>query len=85
MTYLIEVSPEAREQIRALPPALLKQLADVMAMLELTPWHSAPINGDNPDGAVRQLFFGDSGQALLTFLILEDQRRVDVLEVMWVE
>jgi hypothetical protein len=56
-----------------------------MAMLELTPWHSRPINEGNPDGAVRQLTFGDAGEALLTFLILEQQRRIDVLEVMWIE
>lgn len=85
MTYLIEISPEAREQIRALPPQLPKQLAEVMAMLELTPWHSKPINERNPDGSVRQLTFGDTGEALLTFLILEQQRRVDILEVMWIE
>jgi hypothetical protein len=83
--YKIEISPEAREQIRALPPALPKQLAEVMAMLELTPWHTKPINDDNPDGALRQLTFGDAGEVLLTFLILERQRRVDILEVMWLE
>lgn len=65
-----------------MPPELPKQLAEVLAMLELTPWHCPPINDDNPDGAVRQFTFGDAGQALLTFLILEQQRRVDVLEVL---
>jgi hypothetical protein len=85
VTYTIEISPEAGEQIRALPPELPKQLAEVMAMLELTPWHSLPINDENPDGAVRQLTFGDAGQVLLTFLILEQQRQVDVLEVLWIE
>lgn len=85
MPYLIDISPEAGEQIRALPPALPKQLAEVMAMLELTPWHTKPINDNNPDGALRQLAFGDAGEVLLTFLILEQQRRVDILEVMWLE
>ena len=85
MTYLIDISPEAREQIRAMPSELPKQLAEVMAMLELTPWHCPPINDDNPDGAVRQFTFGDAGRAPLTFLILEQQRRVDVLEVTWIE
>lgn len=85
MTHKIEISPEAREQIRAMPSELPKQLADVMDVLELTPWNSKPINTDNPDGAVRQFTFGDAGNVLLTFLILEEQRRVDVLEVIWVQ
>lgn len=54
-------------------------------MLELTPWHTKPVNDNNPDGALRQLTFGDAGEVLLTFLILEQQRRVDILEVIWLE
>lgn len=44
-----------------------------------------PINEDNPDGSVRQLIFGDAEEALLTFLILDYQRRVDILKVVWIE
>ena len=83
MTYKIEVYPEARDQIRALPAGLPKEFAEVMAMLELTPWNSAPINSDNPEGSVRQLTFGDTGAALVVFLVLEHQRRVDILRVLW--
>ncbi len=36
-----------------------------------------PVHKDNPDGAVRAHAFGRGG--LMTYLILEDQRRVDVL------
>lgn len=85
MTYKIEIDPEARDQIRVLPPGLLKELAEVMSMLELTPWRSMPINEANPDGNVRQIAFGYHGAVLLTFLILEQQRRVDILTVMWLD
>jgi hypothetical protein len=40
-----------------------------------------PINADNPEGNIRVLPFGDAGMVI--YLILEDQRRVDVLEVVW--
>ncbi len=50
-------------------------------MLELTPWNCPPINEDNPSGAVRTILLGDD--CILTFLILEDQHRVDLLEVVW--
>ena len=65
MTYRIEISSDAGEQIRALPPRLAKQLAEVMTMLELTPWHTKPINDNNPGGSVRQFVFGDSSEAPL--------------------
>lgn len=48
-------------------------------MLELVPWNGLSLNKDNPDGAVRQLAFGDFG--MITSLILDDQRRVDLLIV----
>ncbi|MCU1653981.1 MAG: hypothetical protein JWQ60_5130 [Pseudonocardia sp.] len=52
-------------------------------MLELVPWNGEPINQQNPDGKVRVLPFGAAG--LVTYLILEDQRQVDVLDVIWAE
>jgi hypothetical protein len=53
-----------------------------MSMVELTPWAGPAINEDNPEGNVRVVPFGSAG--MVTYLILEDQRRVDVLEVLWV-
>ena len=82
MSYRLDVDPVAQAQIRALPSAALVALAEVMSMLELTPWSGLPINEDNPEGNVRVLPFGTA--ALITHLVLEDQRRVDVLEVLWV-
>jgi hypothetical protein len=79
--YDIEVYPDAREQIAALPAEALHPLAEATAMLELTPWNGAPLRNDNPGGPVRTLPFGHFG--LITYLILDDQRRVDVLNVMW--
>ena len=67
----------------ALPTYALTSLADAMAMLELTPWNGAPLHKDNPDGAVRTLPFGLSG--MITYLILDDLQRVDVLNVVWMD
>jgi hypothetical protein len=82
LSYRLDVDPVAQAQIRALPSDALIALAEVMSMLELTPWSGRSINEENPAGNVRVLPFGTS--ALITYLILEDQRRVDVLEVLWV-
>ncbi len=32
---------------------------------------------------MRTLAFGATGQGLVTYLVLDDQRRVDVLDVVW--
>jgi hypothetical protein len=37
----------------------------------------------NPDGPVQQLVFGSGGYGLVTYLIMERDRRVDMLEVQW--
>lgn len=53
-------------------------------LLETSPWSGAPFRRDNPEGAVRVHTFG-GGRGLAVVLILEDQRRVDVLQVQWVD
>ena len=58
--------------------------AAALAVLELVPERGEPLNADNPDGGVYQLPFG-SGCGLITYLLLADQDRVDVLLVTWLD
>ncbi|HJQ46915.1 MAG TPA: hypothetical protein VJ870_11420 [Amycolatopsis sp.] len=51
-------------------------------MLELTWWNGRPYNAANPDGWMRQLDFADE-RGFITYLLLDDQDRVDVLHVTW--
>lgn len=83
MSYTVEVDPEAQKQIDALPHHAALALAEAVAVLELTPWSGHPIHTRNPKGPVRILPFGTAG--LATYLVLEDQRRVDLLRVVWAE
>jgi hypothetical protein len=57
--------------------------AQVLGVLEVAPWNGAPYNRSKPDGNMRQLVFGASGNGIVTYLILDDQRLVDVLKVQW--
>ncbi|MFI7675460.1 type II toxin-antitoxin system RelE/ParE family toxin [Actinophytocola sp. NPDC049390] len=84
MTYKIDIDPSARDQIRVLPAVLLKAFTEVVTMLELTPWNGPPYVRTKPTGNIRQLTFGDVGSAIVVYMILEEQRRVDVLKVIWV-
>jgi hypothetical protein len=72
------------DQVAALPGEALKFYLQVLDVLELAPWNGHPYNDVKPDGNMRQLVFGDGGVGVVTYLILEDQQRVDVLEVTWV-
>lgn len=82
MAYSIEVD-DVVDQIDALPKAARVALAEAFALLELDPWSAPPHNAENPDGAVRTLAFGEHG--LVTFLVLDEQQRVDLLAVLWAE
>ena len=50
--------------------------------LELTPWAGDPLVDRNPGGAVRTLPFGARG--LVTYVVVEELGRVDLLQVHWV-
>ncbi len=58
--------------------------AEARVVLEAAPWGGDSLNDDNPDVPVRSLAFGPAHQGLVTYLIPERQRRVDVLDVLWV-
>jgi hypothetical protein len=48
-----------------------------------SPWSGRAYNRECPDGNMRALPFGPDGEGFVVYLILEDQRRVVVLRVMW--
>ncbi|HEY0692947.1 MAG TPA: hypothetical protein VGD71_28370 [Kribbella sp.] len=81
--YRIVTDSQAFDQIARLPIAALVGYAEALSVLELVPWNGEPINERNLDGNVRVLPFGAAG--LVANLILEDQRQVDVLDVIWAQ
>jgi hypothetical protein len=81
--YRVRTDHTAREQIAALPDEALESYAQVLGVLELVPWHGRAHHRDNPKGALRQLVFGPGNRGIVVYLILDDQRLVDVLEVLW--
>ena len=80
--YTVNTDGPAQHQVDALPAEALAAYAELRVVLETAPWSGRPYHRDNPQGAVRALAFGTHG--LVVYLILEDQRRVDVLLVQWV-
>lgn len=81
--YYVDTSPEAQEQLDALPHEALTAYAEARTFLEVSPWEGWSYNRRNPDAPMRTVTFGNAG--LITYLILDEQRRVDVLRVLWME
>lgn len=83
MAYLVVLDPVAQEDVEALPRWARPAVTEALVVLEEVPWNGRLVNEANPDGAVRQFLFGPEGAGTLTYLIVEDDRRVDVLTVSW--
>ena len=81
--YQIRTYDEAQDQIVALPQEALKDYFDILDVLKLVPWNGGPYNEQNPDGSMRVWIFGPGAYGIITYLILEDQQFVDVIEVLW--
>jgi len=52
-------------------------------MLEVAPWNGDPFNKLKPHSPMRGQAFGQNHEGMAVYLILEDQRRVDLLVVVW--
>jgi len=79
--YEIRTDEVAQHQVDALPVEALPAYAELRVVLETAPWSGGPYHRDNPKGALRVHTFG---LGMAVYLILDDQRRVDILKVMWV-
>lgn len=83
--YRVVVYPEAAAQLDALPVSLLADYARVLDAVALAPWNGAPLNERNPEGAVRRWSFGPVETAQVLYLVLEREREVHVLQVLWLD
>ena len=81
--YRVTTDERSSAQIAALSAEDLVSYAEIMAVLELVPWQGKSTNAQNPDAPVRTLCFGNA--RMVTYLILEDQLRVDVVDITWID
>ncbi|MGH3830518.1 MAG: hypothetical protein ACRDRS_08710 [Pseudonocardiaceae bacterium] len=83
--YRVVTYSEAADQIDALPPHLLLDYARALDAVAVAPWDGAPHNANNPDAEVRRWLFGPLGVGQVLYLVLERDREVHVLRVVWLE
>ncbi len=83
--YSYDAVPDAVAQVTELPVHALTAYAELIAFLELTPWEGAPYREDKPEGNMRTMPFGKRAEGMAVYVILEEQRRVVVVSVTWLE
>ncbi|WP_433259396.1 hypothetical protein ACQPYK_50115 (plasmid) [Streptosporangium sp. CA-135522] len=81
--YQVEHDPDVLAQLDTLPVAALPFYLELRAALESAPWSFPSASTTNPDAPLRSAAFGDHKHGLVFFLILEDQRRVAIVKVLW--
>jgi hypothetical protein len=81
--YKSTTDERSQHQIDALPAEALAPFAEARATIELAPWHGQPYHSRAPDSPMRTWTFGPHGEGDIVYLILEEQRRVDLLVVTW--
>ena len=82
--YSVETDVEALDQIEALPAEALPFYAELNTLLGLAPWSGDPYNLQRPDANMRTHTFGPHSEGLAIYLVLERDRRVVVLRVLWI-
>lgn len=83
--YVVDTDDDVDEQIAALPAKALSFFAELMTLLELSPWASASYDREQPDANMRTHPFGPAGEGFIIYLILELERRVSILRVVWLD
>lgn len=80
--YEVTVDEQVSDQLAALPQDALDAWRELRTTLELAPDNGRPLFASTPDG-VRTWTFGEHGQGLVYYLIIEHARQVAVLDVQW--
>lgn len=83
--YIVDTDNDVDEQITALPAKAFPFFAELMTLLELSPWVGASYDREQPDANMRTHLFGSAGEGFVIYLILELERRVSILRVVWLD
>lgn len=81
--YRVVTDDHIGQQLDAMPAPALVAFAELRVLLEVDPWAGGPMNPANPDGPVRTMSFGPGHEGVVAYLILESQRRVDLVQIAW--
>jgi hypothetical protein len=82
--YVVRSSDEVDEQIAQLPHDGAARFAELRGALELDPWSGEPYVRTNSHSAMRtRTFAAASGEGFVVYMVLERDRIVDLLQIIW--
>lgn len=81
--YSVEWERHALDQLSVLPSDAFPFYAELVTVLQVAPWSGDSYDRQRPDANMRTHVFGQQGEGLVIYVILDDQRRVVVLRVLW--
>jgi hypothetical protein len=81
--YSVEWERQALDQLSALRSGAFPFFAELVTVLEVAPWSGDAYDRQRPDANMRTHAFGEHGEGLVIYVILDDQRRVIVVRVLW--
>jgi hypothetical protein len=81
--YRVVTDDQIQRQLEAFPAAALAAFAELRVARELDPWAGGSANPDNPDAPVRTMTFGPASEGVVADLVLDRERRVDLLQLAW--
>lgn len=81
--YTVGKSKQVDEQIDALPAEALAAFHEVTVFLQVAPWNGRSFVAERPDAPMRTRTFGDGGYGMVTYLIVEYRRQVEIIHVTW--
>ncbi|GIH72539.1 hypothetical protein Mth01_47920 [Sphaerimonospora thailandensis] len=83
--YTVGKSEQVDEQIAALPATALAAFQEVVLFLQVAPWNGHPFMRERPDSPMRTRTFGEGGSGMVTYLIIEYRRLVEIIHLVWHE
>jgi hypothetical protein len=81
--YRVTVLDEVVEQEAALPVSVLPEYGRVFAVIERAPWSGRPYDRDRPAMPMRWWAFGPDKAGVVLHVIVERERMVQVLQILW--
>ena len=82
--HSVETDVEALDEVSALPAHALASYAELITLLEMAPWSGDPYNLQRPEANMRTHTFGADAEGLAIYLVLERDRRVVILRILWI-
>lgn len=85
--YRVNIDVEAQPAVDALPaeggPAAVAAFLELRQALELSPHSVGDLGGSSPTANMRTVAFGPAREGLAVWYVVEADRRVEIVRVMW--